>query len=78
MTTEIKDIKGKELAKDDQILYATTHGTLQIGRVLEITEDGSLKVIGKGNKRELTIKDPDQQVCLFSKGYYARVKKRAA
>ncbi len=78
MNTEIKDIKGKELLKDDQILYATTHGTLQIGRVLEITEDGSLKVIGKGNKRELTIKASDTQVFLLSKGYYARGKKRAA
>jgi hypothetical protein len=37
-----------------------------------------LKVIGKGNKRELTIKESDKQVYLVSKGYYARVKKRAA
>lgn len=78
MNTEIKDIKGKTLLKDDQILYATTHGDLQIGRVLEITEDGSLKVIGKGNKRELTIKESTKQVYLVSKGYYTRVKKRAA
>ncbi len=78
MNTEIKDIKGKSVAKDDQILYATTHGTLQVGRVLEVVEDGSLKVIGKGNKRELTIKETDKQVFLVSKGYYTRLKKRSA
>ena len=74
----ITDIKRKKLAKDDQILYSTTHGDLQIGRILEITSEGFLKVIGKGNKRELTIKEPSKQVYLFSKGYYGRVKKRAA
>lgn len=78
MSTEVKDMKGKEILKDDQILYATTHGKLQIGRVLSITEEGYLKVIGIGNKRELTIKDTQEQVMLWNKGYYTRVRKRAA
>ncbi|WP_146136258.1 hypothetical protein [Pseudomonas simiae] len=72
------DIKGKQLLKDDRILYSTTHGTLQIGRVLEVTQEGYLKVIGKGNKRELTVKEPNKQVYLITSGYYERVKKRAA
>lgn len=72
------DIKGKQLLKDDRILYSTTHGTLQIGRVLEVTQEGYLKVIGKGNKRELTVKEPNKQVYLIASGYYERVKKRAA
>ena len=75
---KIKDLKKRELAKDDKILYATTHGEMQIGRILEVTPEGFLKVIGKGNKRELTIKNPRNQVYLISKGYYGRVKKRAA
>lgn len=78
MNTSIKDIGGKVLDKDDQILYATTHGTLQVGRVLEITDEGFIKVIGKGNRRELTIKAPDQQTFLKAKGYYIRLKKRSA
>ncbi|MBK3462654.1 hypothetical protein [Pseudomonas haemolytica] len=72
------DIKGKELAVNDKILYATTHGNLQIGRILSMTDDGSMKVIGKTNKRELTIMDSTIQVFLLSKGYYDRVKKRRA
>lgn len=72
------DIKGKELAVNDQILYATTHGNLQIGRILSVTDEGSMKVIGKTNKRELTITDSTVQVFLLSKGYYERVKKRRA
>lgn len=71
------DLTGKEIEVDDQILYATTHGNLQIGRVLEITADGFLKVIGKKNKRELTIKSSNQ-IYLKSKGYYLRLKKRSA
>lgn len=71
------DLMGKEIEVDDQILYATTHGNLQIGRVLEITADGFLKVIGKRNKRELTIKSSNQ-IYLKSKGYYLRLKKRSA
>ncbi len=55
------DIKNKGISVNDQILYSTTHGTLQIGRVLEI-ESGKMKVKGKGNKRELTIKDSSVQV----------------
>lgn len=78
MNTTAKDILGRELEKDDQILYATTHGTMQIGRLLEVTDDGQLKVIGKGNKRELTIKESDKQTYLKSKGYYIRLKKRTA
>lgn len=78
MTTSIKDIGGKVLEKDDQILYATTHGVLQIGRILEITDEGYIKVIGKGNRRELTIKEPDTQTYLKAKGYYIRLKKRSA
>lgn len=72
------DIKGKELAVNDKILYATTHSNLQIGRILSMTDDGSMKVIGKTNKRELTIMDSTIQVFLLSKGYYDRVKKRRA
>ncbi len=72
------DIKGKEILKDDKILYSTTHGYLQVGRVLEITEEGNLKVIGVGNRRELTIKEPHKQVYLLTRGYYIKVKKRAA
>lgn len=72
------DIKKRELAVNDQILYASTHGTLQIGRILAITDKGYLKVIGKGNKRELTIKDSSTQVYLFAKGYYDRVARRSA
>ncbi|EMG2881721.1 hypothetical protein V4100_001009 [Pseudomonas aeruginosa] len=71
------DIKNKEISVNDKILYSTTHGTLQIGRVLEI-ESGKMKVKGKGNKRELTIKDSSVQVFLLSKGYYDRVPKRSA
>ncbi len=78
LDNKITDIKRKELAKDDQILYSTTHGDMQFGRILEVTPEGYLKVIGKGNKRELTIKNPRNQVYLISKGYYGRVKKRAA
>jgi len=78
MNIDIKDIKGKVVDKDDKIIYATTHGTLQIGRVLELTEEGFLKVIGIGNKRELTIKDCNKQVLLVAKEYYKRVKKRSA
>jgi len=72
------DIKGKELTVNDQILYATTHGNMQIGRILSVTDEGYLKVIGKTNKRELTIRDSTIQVFLLSKGYYDRVKKRKA
>ncbi|MBG5342960.1 hypothetical protein GHU64_06900 [Pseudomonas aeruginosa] len=78
LDNQIKDMKSKVLAKDDQILYSTTHGYLQIGRILEVTPEGYLKVIGKGNRRELTIKEPSKQVYLYARGYYARVKKRAA
>lgn len=72
------DIKGKELTVNDQILYATTHGNMQIGRILSVTDEGYLKVIGKTNKRELTIKDSTNQVFLLGKGYYDRVKKLKA
>lgn len=72
------DIKGKELAVNDQILYATTHGNLQVGRILSVTDEGYLKVIGKSNKRELTIRDSKVQIFLLSKGYYQRVKKLKA
>lgn len=72
------DIKGKELAVNDKILYATTHGNLQIGRILSVTDEGYLKVIGKQNKRELTIKDSKVQIFLLCKGYYERVKKLKA
>lgn len=33
------DIKRKVIETDDQILYSTTHGNLQIGRILEVTDD---------------------------------------
>lgn len=69
------DINNKELDVDDQIYYATTHGKIQKGRILSITEEGYLKVIGKNNKRELTIKDSSKKVLLCSKGYYIRLKK---
>lgn len=71
------DIKGKELDVDDQILYATTHGTLQVGRIISM-DDGVMKVIGTGNKRELSIKDSAKQVLLFSKEHYKRLKKSHA
>ena len=71
------DINGVELEVDDQVLYATTHGTLQIGRVVLI-KDGVMKVIGKGNKRELTIKDSTKQVMLNLRAYYKRNKRRHA
>ncbi|HCF4267613.1 hypothetical protein [Pseudomonas aeruginosa] len=71
------DINGKELTVDDKVYYATTHGTLQSGRIIGITETG-LKVIGKGNKRELTIKNTEQQVLLHLKGHYLKSPKRRA
>lgn len=73
--TEVKDIKDRVVEAFDQILYSTTHGNLQIGRVLEVTSQGAIKVIGKGNKRELTIKEPHNQIFLLSKQYYAKHKK---
>lgn len=72
------DINNKEISVGDSIYYATTHGNMQKGRVLAITEDGYLKVIGKGNRRELTIKDSSTQVLINAKGYYLRVKKLKA
>lgn len=75
---KIVDIKSKELAKDDQILYSTTHGNMQVGRILEITEQGSVKVLGKGNKRELTIVNSSKQIYLLARGYYLINKKREA
>jgi hypothetical protein len=75
---KIVDIKERELSKDDQILYSTTHGNMQVGRIIEITEAGEVKVIGKGNKRELVIIDPSRQIYLLTRGYYLKNKKRAA
>lgn len=72
------DINKKEISVGDSIYYATTHGTMQKGRVLDITDEGFLKVIGKGNRRELTIKDSSIQVLIKAKGYYLRVKKLKA
>lgn len=74
----VKDIFGKDVTEFDQVLYSTTHGDMQVGRVLEVTEDGYIKVIGKGNKRELTIKAPDKQVTLWYKQYYKKHKKLKA
>lgn len=71
------DLIGNEIEVDDQILYATTHGNIQIGRVIRVTDEGYLKVIGKNNKRELTIKSSNQ-IYLKSKGYYLKLKKRYA
>lgn len=78
MKEESVDISGKLIEVDDQIFYATTHGTLQIGRVIEISGINSVKVIGKGNKRELKIKDTSLQVSLKAKGYYINRKIRRA
>ena len=78
MKAKILDIKGKVIEVDDQILYATTHGNLQIGRVIEVCADGGIKVIGKGNKRELKINHTNQQVFLKSKQYYLKNQKRRA
>lgn len=72
------DINGKKIDVDDQIYYATTHGTIQKGRVLAFTEDGNIKVKGKGNKRELTIKSDSSSVLLNIKGYYLKHQKRSA
>lgn len=71
------DINGKELSVGDKVYYSTTHGTIQSGRIIGITESG-LKVVGKGNKRELTIKNTDKQVLLHLKGHYLRSPKRKA
>lgn len=65
------DIKGSELAVDDKVMYATTHGNLQFGRIMEIGED-TIQVLGVGNKRELRIKDTTKQVYLISSGHYIR------
>lgn len=78
MNKEIIELTGKVIEVDDQIFYATTHGNIQIGRVIELSDDGSIKVIGKGNKRELKIQHPDKQVALKSKGYYKKRKFRGA
>jgi len=78
MNRVVLDISQKEVGVDDQIFYATTHGNLQIGRVIEVMEDGSIKVIGKGNKRELKIANPQNQVALKAKGYYITRKLRKA
>lgn len=78
MSEESLDISGKTINVDDQVFYATTHGTLQIGRVIEVTGQNSIKVIGKGNKRELKIKDTSLQVSLRSKGYYINRRIRRA
>ncbi|HFQ5875942.1 hypothetical protein SOX05_08725 [Pseudomonas putida] len=71
------DIKGQELNVDDRILYATTHGNMQFGRIISIDGD-VMKVRGKDNKRELRIKDSSKQVYLISIGYYKVVKRRGA
>jgi len=76
--TTVNDIKERSVEEFDQVLYSTTHGNLQVGRVLEVTEEGYLKVIGKGNKRELTIKEPDKQIFLLVKGYYIKHRKLKA
>lgn len=72
------DINNKEIEIYDQIFYATTHGNLQIGRVIELCLDGGVKVIGKGNKRELKINNSDKQIAIKSKGYYLKKKIRGA
>jgi hypothetical protein len=78
MNKQIIELTGKVIEVDDQIFYATTHGNMQIGRVIELSEDGSIKVIGKGNKREMKIQSPESQVALKSKGYYQKRKFRGA
>lgn len=78
MNVEILDISNKEIEIDDQVFYATTHGNLQIGRIIELCLDGGVKVIGKGNKRELKIIDPSKQIAIKSKGYYLKRKNRGA
>lgn len=71
----VYDMLEREVEAFDQVIYSTTHGKLQIGRVLEVTEEGHVKVIGKGNRRELTIKEPQEQIYLKVKGYYHKHKK---
>ena len=66
-----QDIKGKEILKFDQILYAVAGRKLKVGRVLKIFLDGSgISVIGKNNKRAALIKNPEIQVWQLKKEYY--------
>lgn len=71
------DIYGNELNVDDKVLYSNTHGHLQAGRILSI-EDGVMKVIGVGKKREMAIKDSTLQIFLLHRAFYIKNPRRHA
>lgn len=69
------DQTGKEIHVDDRIHYASK-GEISIGRVKELLgADKGIKVIGVGKKREATLCNPDKQVIVVNKGYYAKHKR---
>ncbi len=73
------DIKGRNLQRHDQILYAVAGRQLQIGRILKLFPDEKgIEVIGKGNRRTARIKDPNLQVWQLKKEYYKNHKSSKA